>query len=376
MITAHQHERVVFLLEGKDIPSTRFRIEQYEGVLVQRGVPFTNCYSWPAKFSHYPRALRKSPLRYLVGAAATVLMVLTRLVQAALWIPGASVIVFQRELLHAVPSAFLEKTLVYWARRVAPRARIVFDIDDAIFLDRRTTRNAATEKKISEIAALSDTILAGNQFLADHFKPQAALVLPTVLDLAKYPKKKPHSFSSKDSPLVLGWTGSRSTSAYLELIAKPLAQFIGETNSRLIVVSEKDTPLPSQIPNTRIVSWSRESEIQTLLEFDVGLMPLPDDKWSRGKCGLKLLQYGAVGIPAIASPVGVNPLMIVQGKTGFLASTEEDWYRLLKQLHEERERLSTMGALARKHIEDNYSLEVYANRWLAALLGKSHPGTS
>jgi hypothetical protein len=370
MTGAPSQGRVVFFLEGKDVPSTRYRIEQYEGVLIEMGVPFTKCYSWPAKFSHYPRSLAGSPLRYVVGAAATLLMVLTRLAQAARWVPGASVIVFQRDLLHGVRSAFLERGIAFWTRLTAPHARIVFDVDDAIFLDRRTTRNAGTEKKVAAIAALSTTIIAGNKFLAEHFQTQATTLIPTILDLAKYPCKSPQRFSSKEPPLVLGWTGSRSTSAYLELIARPLAQFIGETSSRLIVVSEEDTKLPALVPNARVVPWSRESEIQTLLEFDVGLMPLPDDKWSRGKCGLKLLQYGAVGIPAIASPVGVNPLIIVQGETGFLASTEEDWYRLLKQLHEERERLSTMGASARKHIEDNYSLEVYANRWLEALLGK------
>ena len=206
------------------------------------------------------------------------------------------------------------------------------------------------------IIAYSKTIIAGNTFLSNYAKQFNAnvYVIPTTIDTNyHYPSKKTISDTIK-----IGWTGSSTTNKHLELISDVL-EHITQTYSNVKIIMISNQPIISSKFKLKFVEWKQSSEIEDLSQIDIGIMPLPDNEWAKGKCGFKGLQYMALEIPTIMSPVGVNTEIIEDGKNGFLASNKNEWISKLSALIESKELREELGRNGRKTIEDNYSVNAH-----------------
>jgi glycosyltransferase involved in cell wall biosynthesis len=236
---------------------------------------------------------------------------------------------------------------------LAKRVPIVFDIDDAIFhrYDQSALLRPFLGRKIQKVAGLCRVAVAGNSYLAERLHHHDTRVIPTVVDTSLYaPKAKPQG-----APLVIGWIGSPSTSAYLHGIFPVLQEIVKSGKAKLVFVGAGSS---ARFEGAELREWTEESEISQVQDFDIGIMPLPDDPWSRGKCGFKLVQYMACGKPVVASPVGVNS-QIVTSRTGFLAEDAGAWKSALEKLIESEALRKDLGAAARERAVAEYSLQ----RW-------------
>ena len=240
--------------------------------------------------------------------------------------------------------------------------RIVFDFDDAVMFReqkfRRPLRAEDFEKFVRTMKYCAAAV-AGNDFLASFAQACGVetTVLPTAIDLARYQVKKDSTGST------IGWLGLSDGLSYLRHIHPALVRLSERfPNLKVKIVSDK----PLKIDRVRIENetWRAETEQQNLTSFDVGIMPLWDSVWTRGKCGYKILQYMGVGTAVVASDVGANSQIVVSGENGFLARTEEDWVKCLATLIENPELRRTLGLCGRQLVEQKYSLEQFAHSYI------------
>ena len=254
-------------------------------------------------------------------------------------------------------------------RLFARRIPYVLDFDDAIFLPVVSDANRAfafakSHRKMDAICRLAAHVTAGNAYLADYARQHNAnvTVIPTTIDTESYqPVPK-----TADGIPVIGWTGSATTAMYIEDMRDVLAELGRSHRYRLRIIGAPSfEPVPGV--ETEVLPWSSKSEVRDLVPLDAGLMPLRDDAWARGKCGLKALQYMAMGIPAVCSPVGVNREIVDHGRNGFLASTPEEWLARLREILDQPELRRRMGAAARETVEAKYSAHAQAPRMAAVL---------
>ena len=249
----------------------------------------------------------------------------------------SDVVIVRRKLLQPWENMLL---------RVRP-CKVIFDFDDAI-LFKSSAPYYSFGRKIKFISVMrsSDIIIAGNSYLkelaAKYTAPDKIYTLPTTVDLSKYRKK---DYAEQHSQVILGWIGSKSTLKYLkELI--PVFNRLGKKYKNLKLKIVADTFF--ECDNLPVVKkeWSYDDEVDDLMSFDIGLMPLDDNPWSKGKCSFKLIQYLAVGIPSVCSPVGMNCDVIENGKQGLWASSLEEWEHQLSKLIEDIDLRKTMGSTA------------------------------
>jgi glycosyltransferase involved in cell wall biosynthesis len=246
------------------------------------------------------------------------------------------------------------------------------DYDDAIFHRYDQHRSAWVRwglgKKIDRLMRGAALVTCGNDYLASRAVQAGARrveVLPTSIDLERYPPAGILRRPVTSAVPVIGWIGSPATVHYLEQVRGPLARIChdGTARLRLIGVDELDWPeLASEA-----LPWSEETEVSLLEGFDVGIMPLPDTPWERGKCGYKLIQYMGCGTPVVASPVGVNHQLVEHGINGFLADTPSAWEQALSALVGDPALRQRLGAAGRMKVEREFSVQVNAPRLLAAL---------
>jgi glycosyltransferase involved in cell wall biosynthesis len=233
---------------------------------------------------------------------------------------------------------------------------MVMDVDDAIWLSRPFGRKA-----VAKIAARADVIVAGNRFLADWFSHynQNVRIVPTAVDLERY---RPRSQKERDysSKFVIGWTGTSGNLKYLYAIETPLKRFMDNHLSAEILVIADEAPTFKQIPMDRMqfVPWSVEVEASEIQRMDVGIMPLSEDEWSRGKCSFKVLQYMACAVPVIVTPVGMNAELLALGGLGLGAACDDDWYDGLAMLYANTECSRRMGMVGRSMMEAHFSRDV------------------
>jgi glycosyltransferase involved in cell wall biosynthesis len=319
-------------------PSQRYRIEQWEPLLRERGVeitykPFESdaLHEVLYKPGHMPEKLK------LVAEA---LARRTRDVRGA---RGFDLVYVLREAALLGPPVF-ERWLAHMG------VPFVFDFDDAVFERYVSPSNGYLSYlkfpgKTRAICRMAAHVMAGNEYLADYAREvnEHVTVIPTTVDTSKY-MVKPRA--PNDVP-VIGWSGSHSTATHLSTIKGALRRLAERERFRLRVVA---------------VPWRSATEVEDLRPFDVGVMPLPDDKWSRGKCGMKALQYMGLAIPAVCSPVGVNSEIIRDGENGLLASTDDEWVEKLSMLLRSPEERARLGREGRETIEARYSAAVQAPR--------------
>lgn len=252
-------------------------------------------------------------------------------------------------------------------------ARIVVDCDDAVFHTYDRHRNVLVRlllgAKIDHIMKAADLVIAGNAYLADRARAAGARQiadLPTVVDLRRYPLTPP-SREESGAALTIGWIGSPLTSAYLDLLRPALSKLMAQIPLRLRLIGAAPAALAG-FPVER-VAWSAESEATEIARCDVGVMPLPDRPFERGKCGYKLIQFMAASRPVVASPVGANCAIVIPGETGFLAERDADWVAALTRLYHDPDLRRRMGQAGRRQVEESYALAVAAPRLVALLRG-------
>lgn len=248
----------------------------------------------------------------------------------------------------------------------------VVDYDDAIFhrYDLHPSRFVRRwlGNKIDTVMRCATLVVCGNEYLAERAYQAGARrveVVPTVVDLARFPLQDQPGDPVHDGTPVIGWIGSPATAHYLELVRVPLAQVCRNGQARVRLIGAYDPHWPD-VPY-EVLPWSEDNEVAALSTLDIGIMPLPDTPWERGKCGYKLIQYMACGKPVVASPVGVNRKIVMHGENGFLAQTDDQWVEALSCLLADADLRRRMGTAGCATVEQTYSLQVMAPR-LAALL--------
>lgn len=233
--------------------------------------------------------------------------------------------------------------------------RLVFDFDDAVWTSEKGPRSLfarlRTAARLNYVLRKSALVLAGNEYLATYARRHTphVRVVPTVLDTDGYPEK----LHRPAEVLTLGWIGHSVNFRYLAALGPVLLRVAADHPMRLLVVADRDFHLEGLAVENR--RWSQGSEVDDIQAMDIGLMPLADDEWTRGKCGFKAIQYMAAGVPAVASSVGMNRELIDDGVDGFLASTDAEWLAALRRLRDASLR-ADIGRRARAKIRASYSL--------------------
>ena len=273
-------------------------------------------------------------------------------------VKNSDIVFVQRE-------AFMTSSIFFEKQFKKTDTKFIFDFDDAIWLPNVSEANKNLKwlkdsAKTSKIIQLADTVIAGNHYLADYakqFNPNVFIIPTTVETNASYKK-------NKNKTICIGWSGSTSTIKHFEL-AIPTLLAIKEKFGDLIkfkVIGQHNYHHPKL--NFQFVNWSAENEIMELEEIDIGIMPLPDDEWAKGKCGLKGLQFMALEIPVVMADVGVNKSIIQDGVNGFLAKNESEWVDKISALVESESLRNKMGTLGRNTVLQNYSVDSQKQAYL------------
>lgn len=350
-------------------PSQRFRWEQYIEPLQARGIRLE-----PSSFL----GSEGMEVAHLQGRWAAKAGVIARGLRRRLSDMVAArqydLVLVHRESLPIGP-AWFERTL---ARLGVPYA---FDFDDAIFLpaaseaNRRFARLKSPHKTEAAVRG-ARLVLAGNRYLADWaetYTPRVTVV-PTTIDTGVYRAAR----SSNESPICVGWSGSSTTITHLRLLEPVLREIQRERGVELRVIGDRSYRIAGA--RVEVLEWKAASEVADLQRIDIGVMPLPDDQWSRGKCGLKALQYMALGIPTILSPVGVNREIARDG-AALLADGEDQWVDALRRLIDDPALRSSVGEAGRARVEQDYSVNAMLPTWEHVLreaakpLGQLHSAT-
>ncbi len=243
-----------------------------------------------------------------------------------------------------------------WAERVLLPQPYIYDFDDAFYLKYRKGRLGfmrwALGGKFDSVIAGASAVTAGNAALADYARAlnPATYEFPTVVDTELHrplPRERNDRFT-------VGWIGSPSTAPYLSALVEPLSVLAGEGALRFVVIGGK----APAVPGAEVVElpWREQTEVALINSLDVGVMPLPDDDWARGKCAFKLIQYMACAIPVVASRVGAN-VDVVANEAGFLAANAQEWVAALRTLRDSPQDARRMGEAGRQRVEQHYSLK-------------------
>lgn len=328
-------------------PSQRFRYEQYLDTLQfhqikYRIFPFIDAYTNTILY-------RKG---YTLQKIWGILKGYFRRIAHILEARNADYILLHREASPLGPPVF------EWLLAKVMRKKIIYDFDDAIWLSNTSSVNTMVSRlkwhhKVANICHWSYKISGGNTYLCQYaLQFNTSVVLnPTTIDTNHLHNQLKDQTSEVP---VIGWTGSHSTMGYLDNLV-PVLQRLSEVYTFKIVVISNQRP-DFQLPNLTFIRWQASTEITDLLNMHIGIMPLTDDPWAKGKCGFKALQYLSLGIPAVVSPVGVNCEIVEHGINGYLCSDENEWYQALATLISDSSLRAKMGKAGRTKVEDQYSV--------------------
>lgn len=322
--------RVLFLILGAHAPSSRYRVLQYLPYLRGEGI--------------------EPVVKVLQGGRTKI--------WGTLW--GArhfSMVFVQKKLLRP-----LERVII---RSGSPR--MVFDFDDAIIYrdsPKGAGLSAGRLRRFKKTVRSCDLVIAGNEYLRGLAEGEGVRVItiPTPIDMQRYTEKghcDPHT-------VRIGWIGGQGTLFYLEGLGPVLEEVCRRVEGVTVKVVSNAFPKWQGVP-LECKQWSYEEEIADLHSFDIGIMPLTDDPWSKGKCGFKLLQYMAVGLPVVCSPVGINGAIVEDGDNGLLARDPRQWVSCLELLAKDSVMRKKLGESARKTVMERYTLDRWALRMASAL---------
>lgn len=350
--------RVLFLTQTqKSGAAARYRVYQYLDYLKQHDV---ECEISPAVYDDLIKKAcsSKSPL---IKCRFYLSQFFNR-ISYILKVRNYDVIFFQRDVIvHLYP--FIEKLMHLFNKKV------IFDFDDAIYLfpsNKKPSRFFTLfwdRRKIERIIKMSKHVIVGNNFLKNYAQRYSrdVTVIPTSIEVSNFNKKIINT-SNVTGVTTIGWIGSQGTFHYLESVFPILEILAKKYIIQLNVIGAKGSQIKGVRVNYR--DWNLDTELKEIYNFDIGIMPLTDDEWSRGKSATKLLQYMAAGIPAVASPVGVNSEIIKDGINGFLAENKEAWIEKISMLIDNKELCLKITENARKDVERFYSVQANAPKLL------------
>ncbi|MBK6542327.1 MAG: glycosyltransferase family 4 protein [Flavobacteriales bacterium] len=271
------------------------------------------------------------------------------------------------DIIFVCREALMTRSTVFERAFAAGPAKVIYDFDDSIWLQNvsdanRTWAWVKDAGKTAKLIALADMVFAGNDYLANYARGfnKRVEVVPTTIDTDEY-KPAPRRGGG---PVCIGWSGSITTIQHFQYALPALRILKERFGDRITIRVIGDGTYSEPSLGIQGQPWRRDTEVADLAAFDIGIMPLPDDEWARGKCGLKGLQYMGMGIPAIMSPVGVNGTIITDGVNGFLASSTEEWVAKVSRLIEDAELRQRIGSAARRSVEDHWSVNAWRDRYL------------
>lgn len=325
--------------------STRQRLLQYVPALKAAGVEVDSRSlldnEYVESLAHGPRYPRRR-----IAAAY-----LKRLREVAMG-PLGDVVWVYAELFPHLPAMF-ERLLL---RRGRP---IVYDFDDAFF--HAYEANPLLRGKLEPLLRSAALCICGNAYLRDYATRfcRQCVIVPTAVDTEVY---VPAAAPPRSNPPVIGWIGSPSTWSYVRPLLPLLRELVEQDRARVRVVGASAAAAADLSLAVESAEWFEHSEVAELQRMDIGIMPLPDEPWARGKSGYKLIQYMACGLPVVASPVGINREIVRHGDTGFLAASESEWREALDRLLADGQLRRRLGARGRERAVGEYSLAVHAPR--------------
>jgi len=324
--------RIIFLTHSSD-QGHRFRVEQYFAYLIAHRVE--------PKWQPLSRPWKDRLILYRQ-------------------LPLFDAVCIQRRLLS--PFEF------YWVRRKS--SKILFDLDDAVMYRSSSSphpHSLSRWLKFRSMVRGSDVVTVGNQFLKSQVykvdREKKVFVIPTSIDTNLYPRKKK---ISDHEEIMLGWIGTKGNLKYLrklEPVFETICQRFPRVKLKIVSNDFYDSP------NLPVVKkpWKLEDENEDLISFDIGLMPLDDDLWTKGKCGLKIIQYLSVGVPVVCTPVGINSDIVKDGENGFWATTHQEWVDRLSVLIQNQELRHRMGLKGIEAVEREYSLKVASEKFFQVI---------
>ena len=331
-----------------EAPSQRFRFEQYFPELEKRGIPyhvspFIDRKAWSILYK--PGHWFGKFFGIIRGIARRILDLFK------LW--KYDFVFIHREATPFGPPFF------EWMIAKVFKKHIIYDFDDAIWLPNASKSNSKLTMQLKRfhnprnICLWADKVSVGNHYLGDFAKQYNKNVIynPTTIDTDEH-----HNTTTDHSnhKFIIGWTGSHSTLPYLDEIVSVIADLEKRYDFEFHVIS--DAAPKFKLKSLKFIKWSKEAEIEDLLNFNVGVMPMPDDIWAKGKCGFKALQYMAIGVPAVVSDVGVNASIVDHEVNGCICRTKEEWNFYLTKLINDPEYLHSLSSHTREKIIRNFSL--------------------
>jgi glycosyltransferase involved in cell wall biosynthesis len=351
---------LAFAKYGQIAASTRQRILQYLPFLHQHGIEVDVC---PLLSDEYLIKYNKGIPQNRFAIASAYIRRAWQAVSARRY----DAIFVHYELFPYMPAVF--ERLVFSAGKP-----VIVDYDDAVFHTYDCHPNPVLRRlltgKLQSLLSGSAAAICGNRYLAEYAKQFCSntIVIPTVVDTDLYRPKAPH-VPPRQGPPVIGWLGSPSTWQNVEPCLNEILAPVAQQRAQLHVIGANSAF--RQVAGVVAKDWSEQSEISDLQAMDIGIMPLIDAPFQRGKCGYKLVQYMACGLPVIASPVGVNTDIVEEGRNGFLASSGEEWRGAIDRLLRDPDLRMRMGQEGRRLAEERYSLAVHQVRMLEVLRPQS-----
>ena len=320
--------KILFLVQGLDVAASRYRVLQYLPYLKEHGIQ--------ASVLPFPKGV------------------------------FAKLKVFKSANQYDILFIQRKRFSVFWLKYIRKNARkIVYDFDDSVM--HRSSKHLRHESKtrvkmFKNMVNASDHVIAGNEYLQQNTIPytQNVTIIPSPIDISLYPQK---TYSEKSDNITLGWVGAHGSIHYLKKM-KPIFETLGKKNDKLRLKIVCDTFFDCENMVVDKKQWSEKDEVADIQSFDIGLMPLMDDPWSHGKCGLKILQCLATGVPVVCSPAGINKEIVENGVHGFWASSQKEWIEKLEILINDHELRRKMGIAGRERVIERYSLKANEPRML------------
>jgi glycosyltransferase involved in cell wall biosynthesis len=364
--------KILFLVAHPiDDGGVRYRVHQFLPYLEREG---HTCTVWPFSTKRLFQAMR-SKGKFGTKVIETLYCTMRRLIGLV------NVSQFDLIVIHREVFPFLAPLMEKWVLLRHPK--VVFSFDDAIYAghDDVSTLNhpflyrLKYGRGVDEVLRGSLHVIAGNRILADYARQfnSRVSVVPTVVDCSQYQYKT--SPASGQQPINVGWVGSRSTAPYLSAV-EPALKSLAQANPGKVRFRFFGCPeYKVDVPDFESLPFRLETEVADLYSIDIGIMPLPDTQWTRGKCAFKAIQYMASGISAVASPVGITGEIIRDDINGLLANSTDDWFRALNRLVNNEDLRRRLAVNARRTIEESYSLQVWGPRLVSLLdsLSGAHP---
>ncbi len=352
--------KILFLVPyplGK-VASQRFRFEQYFRILAEANYQIkTNSF-----FTEQDWALMSLKGRALQKAIILIVGLFKRLIYIFKLTPYDFVFIHREAVPFGPP-------ICEWMISMILKKKIIYDFDDAIWLTDKTDESKIMNllkwrSKVSSVCLWSHKVSCGNYYLLSFARKYNAMstLNPTTIDLDYLPDPRQIRQSNKDY-INIGWTGSHSTLKYLKHIESALAEIEGKEKIKVIIVADQKPNL--HLASMEFIKWNKDSEIEDLKHIDIGIMPLPDDEWSKGKCGFKALQFMSLGIPCVVSPVGVNKIIIEHGSNGLFASNNQQWIEQLSKLIQNSNLREEIGVKGRETVVKNYSVRSNRDNFLS-----------